>query len=288
MAIPGVAIATALMPPLCTAGFGLATANWSFFFGAFYLYGLNAVFIALSTFVVVRVLRFPHHEYATPDERSRERRLVAVVTLAAALPSAWFLYDVAMDLRMQRRIGAFLRQEVEAPGRAVPQWERRPDPAGDVLRIYVAGHPIERNRMDSLQAAVERHGLDGVRLEVVQSDISADDLRQLRGEVQREILQAVMTTSAARDSLWQARQRQDTVRLSAAARELAGAFPEIVELAYAPRANLLAPDSLDPGPVVFVAFAPRTPAGTRRDIVARSEALLRERLGLSTLTVRPR
>ena len=56
--IPGVAIATALMPPLCTAGFGLATGNLSFFFGAFYLYFINSVFISLSSFIIVRFLKF--------------------------------------------------------------------------------------------------------------------------------------------------------------------------------------------------------------------------------------
>ncbi len=57
-AIPGVAIATALMPPLCTAGFGIATANWNYFFGAFYLFFINAVFISLATYLIVRFLHF--------------------------------------------------------------------------------------------------------------------------------------------------------------------------------------------------------------------------------------
>ncbi len=57
--IPGVAIATALMPPLCTAGFGLASGNLYYFFGAFYLYFINTVFISLATFLVVRILKYP-------------------------------------------------------------------------------------------------------------------------------------------------------------------------------------------------------------------------------------
>jgi uncharacterized membrane protein len=61
--IPGVAIATALMPPLCTAGFGLATGNYAFFFGAFYLFFINAVFISLATYFLVRYLKFPHTIY---------------------------------------------------------------------------------------------------------------------------------------------------------------------------------------------------------------------------------
>ena len=62
-AIPGVAIATALMPPLCTAGFGLATLRWDYFFGAFYLFFINAVFISLATYLIVKYLHFPeiHH-----------------------------------------------------------------------------------------------------------------------------------------------------------------------------------------------------------------------------------
>ena len=58
-AIPGVAIATALMPPLCTAGYGLAHGNWQYFFGAFYLFAINCVFIAFSTLLFSKLLKLP-------------------------------------------------------------------------------------------------------------------------------------------------------------------------------------------------------------------------------------
>jgi uncharacterized hydrophobic protein (TIGR00271 family) len=285
MAIPGVAIATALMPPLCTAGFGLATGHWRFFFGAFYLYGLNAVFIGLSTFLVVRFLRFPHHEEATVEERRRERRLMAAVALVAALPSAYFLYDTALDVREQRRISAFLKGEVEAPGRAVPQWDLQRGSGGNVLKIYVAGKPIEGAAVESLQAAVPRYQLDGVQLELVQSDISADDLRRFQGEVQRDILRAVSSSSSARDSLLQIRQQEERTRLNAAAREAASAFPEITGIAFATRANLLIVDSTASPPAVFVTFSPRTPSGTQRAIIERAQGMLRQRLGQPSLVV---
>ncbi len=286
MAIPGVAIATALMPPLCTAGFGLATGNLPYFFGAFYLYGINAVFIALSTFLVVRFLHFPHHEEATPEERRQERRLVAIVTIVAALPGAYFLYDVARGVREQRLITTFLEREVEAPGRAVPQWEHRHGEGDEVLQIYIAGRPIEGAAVESLQTAVTRYGLDGMRLELVQSDISAEDLRRFQGEVQRQILRASSTSSLARDSIVQDRLRQDSLRLADAAREVASAFPEIIGLAYAPKADLLAPDSVPSAPGVFVQFAPRTRQSEQRAILARSQAMLRQRLGSGGLVVR--
>ncbi|MDH4044367.1 MAG: DUF389 domain-containing protein [Gemmatimonadota bacterium] len=285
LAIPGVAIATALMPPLCTAGFGLATGNWPFFLGAFYLYGLNAVFIALATFLMVRLLHFPHHGEATDEERRRERRLVVVVTVVAALPSAYFLYDVARGVREQQRITTFLEREVVAPGRAVPQWEHLHGDGGEVLKIYSAGRPIQGAAVESLQVAAPRYRLDGMRLELVQGDIAAEDLRRFRGEVQREILRASSISSMARDSVAQDRLRRDSLQLAAAAREVASAFPEIIGLAYARQANLLAPDSALSAPAVFVTFAPRTRPSEQRAILARSQAMLRERLGSGSLVV---
>jgi uncharacterized hydrophobic protein (TIGR00271 family) len=287
MALPGVAIATALMPPLCTAGFGLATRNWAFFFGAFYLYALNAVFIALSTFFVVRLLRFPHHEETTPEARQRERRLVAAVAVLAALPSTWFLYQVVRGLKEQQRIGTFIEHEVVSRGRAVPQWEQVPREPAPVLRIYIAGRPIEGAAEDSLRTAALRYDLGNMQLELVQSDISAEDLQRFRGEVQRNILQAVSASVATRDSLAQSRQRQDSLRVQAAAREVARAFPEVTALAFAPRSNLLASDSTPP-PTMFATFATGTRPGARRQILGRIEPLLRQRLDLPTLVVEVR
>jgi hypothetical protein len=285
LALPGVAIATALMPPLCTAGFGLATGNWAFFLGAFYLYGLNAVFIALSTFLVVRILRFPHHDEVTVEARQRERRMVAIVAVIAILPSTYFLYDAVRAVREHNLITSFVRREVVAPGRAVPQWEHEHDTKDELLKIYVAGHPIDSAGIDSLRAALPRHGLRGMRLEILQSDVSVDDLRRFQGDVQRDILRAMSIALATRDSTARIIRRQDSVRISTAARELVSAFPEIEELTYAPRLDILSADSVPARPAFLVRFAKETRAASRRDIVARALALLRTRLGVDSLTV---
>ncbi len=285
LALPGVAIATALMPPLCTAGFGLATGNWAFFLGAFYLYGLNAVFIALSTFLVVRMLRFPHHDEVTVEARQRERRMVAIVAVIATLPSMYFLYDAVRGVREHNRITDFVHRQVVAPGRAVPQWEHEHDNRGELLKIYVAGHPIDSAGIDSLRAALPRYGLRGMRLEIVQSDVSVNDLRRFQGDVQRDILRAMSTALSARDSAARSSRRQDSLRVSTAARELVSAFPEIEELTYAPRLDLLSPDSVPSRPAFFVRFARETRAASRRDILVRARALLRKRLGVDSLAI---
>ena len=85
----GVAIATALMPPLCTAGFGLAKANWHFFFGAMYLFTINAIFIMFATYLACKYLRFQQKSFA--DERSarRTRTMITLVVLLVTVPSIW-------------------------------------------------------------------------------------------------------------------------------------------------------------------------------------------------------
>lgn len=285
LALPGVAIATALMPPLCTAGYGLATGEWAFFFGAFYLYLLNCVFIALATLLVVRFLRFPHHQETSDHARRRERQVVSAVAVVAILPSLYFLYDAVRVVREEARITSFVQSEIERADRAVPQWEHRHDSDDDLLKVYIAGHPVEPAELESLQAALPRYRLGRLRLELVQSDVSGADLTRLEGEVQRGILRAVSAATTSRDSAAASRARQDSLRRVSLARELASAFPEIQAVTWTPRLDLLAPDSVRTPPAYLLTFAPVTPAAVRRDILGRVQALVAVRLGPDSAVV---
>jgi uncharacterized hydrophobic protein (TIGR00271 family) len=93
-ALPGVAIATALMPPVCVAGFGLATGRWDIFGGAFYLFFINSAFIAFSTYLIVRLLRFPMRTYVEKGKQKRMARAAAVILILVSAPSLYFLYTV--------------------------------------------------------------------------------------------------------------------------------------------------------------------------------------------------
>ena len=287
MALPGVAIATALMPPLCTAGFGLATGSWPFFFGAFYLYLLNAIFIALATFLVVRLLRFPQHEFIDAADRKRQFRVLTAIAVLATLPSMYFLYAAAQNLRERARIGSFIDRELEGPGREASQWEIADQDSVRVLKVYIAGTPVEPERMDSIRTVMSSYGLR-LKLDVVQSDISARDLTRFEGQVQRDILLALQSALAARDSAnaaAAARVRPDTIPVGAVAREMASTFPEITGIAYVPRPDLLAADSVRPPPALMVSFAPRTRTADKRTILARAQAFVRTRIGSDSLAV---
>jgi uncharacterized hydrophobic protein (TIGR00271 family) len=93
-AIPGVAIATALMPPLCTAGYGLATGNLMFFIGAFYLFFINAVMISLSTFLIVRFLKFPFKQEIEITQSKKVRTYIYIIVTITIIPSFYFAYHI--------------------------------------------------------------------------------------------------------------------------------------------------------------------------------------------------
>ena len=98
----GVAIATALMPPLCTAGYGLSQGNWDYFIGAMYLFAINTIFIALATFIVLKVLRFPVLNYA----------IAGILAFAVMLPAGWTFYNVLKESQYEFDYKNYLEKEI--------------------------------------------------------------------------------------------------------------------------------------------------------------------------------
>ncbi|MGL5771494.1 MAG: TIGR00341 family protein, partial [Bacteroidales bacterium] len=114
--IPGVAIATALMPPLCTAGYGLGTGQWTFFLGAFYLYFINSVFISLATYLGVQIMHFPKKEFMNPDRAKRVSRVVTTTVILTIIPSIWISYNMIGQSIFERNAENFIRQELSFEG----------------------------------------------------------------------------------------------------------------------------------------------------------------------------
>jgi uncharacterized hydrophobic protein (TIGR00271 family) len=110
----GVAIATALMPPLCTAGYGLAKGNWEYFGQAMYLFTINTIFIALATFLVLKILRFPMLKYANSAKRKRIARLASLVAVVVMIPAGFTFVDVLKESRFEIAAKAFINDELKA------------------------------------------------------------------------------------------------------------------------------------------------------------------------------
>ncbi len=120
--IMGVAIATALMPPLCTAGYGLAVGEFQdVFFGAMYLFFINTVFIALATFAVTRMLNFPMVRYANSNRRKNIARIAYFVAFAAMAPSIVLFYFLYQETTFKISADEFVKNELEVYPKAYLQ-----------------------------------------------------------------------------------------------------------------------------------------------------------------------
>ncbi|MFS4456567.1 DUF389 domain-containing protein [Maribacter sp. 2304DJ31-5] len=108
----GVAIATALMPPLCTVGFGLAIGNWEYASGAMYLFAINTIFIALATFLVIKLLRFPMVRYVNSKRRRLIARLASLVAVAVMVPAGVTFWNVFQESLFKRAANAFISENI--------------------------------------------------------------------------------------------------------------------------------------------------------------------------------
>jgi hypothetical protein len=109
----GVAIATALMPPLCTAGYGLAEGNFEYFFGAMYLFSINTIFIALATFLVLKLLQFPMLKYANSAKRKRISRIAMITAIVVMIPAMWTFLTVVQESKYERGYKNFVENEID-------------------------------------------------------------------------------------------------------------------------------------------------------------------------------
>jgi nitrogen fixation/metabolism regulation signal transduction histidine kinase len=163
--IPGVAIATALMPPLCTAGYGLATGQASFFLGAFFLFTINSVFIALATLGITRVLRLPLHAHADEATRRRRRWIIGVVVLLTVLPSIYLAVELVRHEWFASRAQRYVAS-LEDDDRSLVVLDSNIDPRRRLIQITPLGEAITLERQRDLEARLPAFGLADATLEI--------------------------------------------------------------------------------------------------------------------------
>ena len=110
----GVAIATALMPPLCTAGYGLAIGNWKYFFGAMYLFVINTIFIGLATFLVLKLLSFPMLRYVNSEKRRRTAQVASVLAIIVMIPATFTFIKVYKENKIKNQVRSFIKNEIKS------------------------------------------------------------------------------------------------------------------------------------------------------------------------------
>ena len=168
--IPGVAIATALMPPLCTAGYGLAMGESSFFFGAFYLFFINTVFIALATFIGVRMLRFKQRRFIDDARLRKMKQYIIGIVVLTMLPAAYMTLQIIRQSVIENNVRRFVRTELSFKGTRIIS--QNYDTKDKVLNVVAVGKTISKKAICEAEKMLEAYNLADYKLHVIQGSQS--------------------------------------------------------------------------------------------------------------------
>ena len=180
--IPGVAIATALMPPLCTAGYGLATGHFLYFLGAFYLFFINSVFISLATYVGVRLMHFHRLEFQNPALAKKAQRVVAGIAIVTMIPATFMTVGIVRRSIFDNKLNSFVKTELSQPGTQVLSSEV--DQKNQVLNIVAVGREISDSAEAAAKKRMEQYGLGDYSLNIIQGE-GSDSIFMLNNQLKQ-------------------------------------------------------------------------------------------------------
>ncbi|MGY6521303.1 MAG: TIGR00341 family protein [Mongoliitalea sp.] len=185
-AIPGVAIATALMPPLCTAGYGLATGNLYFFFGAFYLFFINSVFISLSTYLIVRFMNFPKKEFLDPKREKTVKTYITIFTILTIVPSVYLAYNIVKRTIWEKSANQFISMEFDLPRTQVLNSNLVFASDSSFIEVSLIGERISDETIVQLEKKLANLNLRDTYLRIRQSGDNAD-MNLLRSDILKDL-----------------------------------------------------------------------------------------------------
>lgn len=291
-AIPGVAIATALLPPICASGFGLANGEWAIFLNSFYLFFINSVFIALATYLIVRFLGFRAKKYVDLKEKSRSRLMVVLFVLLTIVPSIFILMRVIREVRIQTNAKAFVAAYFESDERNI-DWECKPivndngkKTDSTLLKVSVFGDTISQVQLNQVQSALADYNLKRTALKVIQ--INIPNIKTLKDQDQITFNKEIQGLEAAlvqRDKQIAALEEEVTQYKSGLyhIQYLKALEPQLESIQYG---EMAVADSVGMYlPTISIYWKPNTSPAYKRTHAQQLGQYIQARMGLDTLQV---
>lgn len=288
--ISGVAIATALMPPLCTAGYGLATGQFNYFLGAFYLFFINSFFIALATFLMVRYLHFPSKKYLDPARQKMVKRTITVFSIIVIVPSVFIAWNVVGETRFNSQAIKYvhdLQQEEMFEEVEIINVRRNYSSKGKEISLSLIGKTLEDKQIERLQNKLVDYGLANTKLTIRQTggtidlDAQANVLSNLLDRKDEQLLEKEMY-------IQQLARELDELKLSGVdhlqlAREIAVQYPNVKRFSISNHAvyTVINSNELDTIPTLYVEWI--NPKDTARE--KSLNEWLKVRLGIDELKI---
>lgn len=186
--IPGVAIATVLMPPLCTAGFGIASGNIYYFLGAIYLYFINSIFICLSTFLIIRFLKFPRKSFENELYKKRVFRYIFIIITITIIPSIYLTYRIVQKSIFSTNAQKFVRENFNFKNSQIILRNYKYSTKEKEIDLLMIGHELSDSTIHALNGQLEKYGLYNTRL-VIRQGLDARkeiDLAQIKASILEE------------------------------------------------------------------------------------------------------
>ena len=285
--IPGVAIATALMPPLCTAGYGLATWQLHYFFGASYLFLINSIYIAFATFIGVKMLGYKGQIFNSARAR-QVMQVVYALAILTMLPSIWLTYNMLRESKYKMRVDEFVAEECRFPATQVLAHNTTVNGKERTVTITLIGRQLP---VDSLELALTPrlalYGLEGTHLDFIQgyssvpqSSDSPADMRDIYVVAQNTITGQQHQIDSLRQEL--AAQNRANAAGVTLVPEIRVLFPQVTDIAVS-RSVFADVDkaSTDTVTVALVSYSRPMDAATSRKF----DAYLAARLGINKVKV---
>nr|WP_199065746.1 DUF389 domain-containing protein [Chromobacterium sp. ASV5] len=197
--IPGVAIATALMPPLCTAGYSLAHGNLHYFLGAIYLFSINCVFIALSTTLITWFVKPGYARQVDSETQAKVRRYVLAVAVITILPSLFLAYQLVQAEIFNSKARSFVKRELVFDKAVVADAAILPD--SRTIAVTVVGAVQGKSALDALNHKLSDYGLADAKLLVQQAGSEQIDVKSLKEGIFNDLKQASQKNAEAKDRL---------------------------------------------------------------------------------------
>ncbi len=293
--VPGVAIATALMPPLCTAGYGIANLDLKFFLGAFYLFSLNSIFISIATFIVTRYLKFPLVSFVNAESERRVKLYIGIFVVVILLPSAYIFYGVVKETIYLNRAEQFVAENFDFEATELLNSRITYNDTLSMIDIFIMGENISPQAQETLKNRMAEYNLVNTVLNIHQpKDMSGDVAGRLSNEVRVGIVEDLYRKNeeliALKDQqIVQLRTRlesykKDSIPFEKIYKEVGIVYPDIERFSFA-QSVVVTNAGLDTLPTFIIGWKDGLSVKSRSEKQVMLELWLKQRLDLDTARV---
>lgn len=275
--IPGVAIATALMPPLCTAGFGLAIGNFKFFFGALFLYAINCVFICIATFIIVKYLKYTPVRQVDIKRQKQVKYTMTFLILALMAPSIYFAFKLYEEKKYNEKVNNFIENEFTNKGYTIIYKKTRYVTIPHKVELAFLSKKFSPKEVTALNQKLKFYKIENTKLQIRQdtTDLKRDILNEIGSEKANLNEKDIIITKLKKEI---ANAKVDNAKIL---KEVKILFPEIRNISIAKHTFNEATDSAKTIPVMVYQVNKRLPVASKLKL----SAWLKEKLQSENLEI---